>query len=154
MIRSALPDDIGDLQPDVVVLMQTIADATAREFGDGRASLSPGDPGFADFLAAEYEAQLFDLVAWGADEVVWIIQPPQRLLTGGVIGLEAQPAIRAAIEQVAAKYPDVVTVVDLETWQSTQPDDLRPDGLHFSSGGASKVANELLGPVVVELAAS
>jgi lysophospholipase L1-like esterase len=154
MIRDALPDDIANLQPDVVVLMQTIADATARDLGDGGAALTPGDPGFADFLAAEYEAQLFDLIAWGADDVVWIIQPPQRLLTGGVVGLEAQPAIRAAIEQVAANHPDVVTVVDLEAWQDTQSEDLRPDGLHFSADGATRVANELLGPVVVELAAS
>lgn len=153
-LRAALPGTVEQLQPDVVVLMQTVADGSVRTFDDGRPAMGPGDAGFDDFLAGEYESQLFDLVAAGATRIAWLVPPPQMRVDGGALVPGSQPAVRRAIETVAARHPDLVTVVDVDAWQAAQPGDLRPDGLHYSADGAGRLADELLGPALIELAVS
>lgn len=153
-LRAALPSALSELAPDVVLLMQTVADTAPRRLDDAGATIEVDDPGFDDFLAGEYESQLLDLVANGVTRVVWVIPPPQlQPVSGEPLDADAQPAVRRAIETVASRHPDLVTVVDLDAWQQGRPPNLRPDGLHYSPNGAALLAENLLGPVLVDLAA-
>ncbi|MFV0309798.1 MAG: acyltransferase family protein, partial [Desertimonas sp.] len=152
-LRAAVPETLADLSPDVVLLMQTVADTATRTFEEARAPLGVEDPDFDEFLAVEYESQLFDLVAAGASKVAWVIPPPQlHPVTGEPLDALAQPAIRRAVDTVARRHPDLVTVIDVDAWQQTRAASLRPDGLHYSPNGAALLAESLVGPVLVGLA--
>ena len=59
-------------------------------------------------------------------------------------------AYAAAIAEVVARHPGRAAVVDLRGWLARQPEiPERPDGLHWSADGATRLANDYLGPVVV-----
>jgi hypothetical protein len=155
-LREDLPGELEDLQPDVVVLMVTIGDTEARSLEAGGELLRPGDERFAELLAAEYQRFLVELVSNGVDRIAWIVPPTpdtgQHVLAPNLDNPLRWSTLRTAVEGVAAAHPDIVTVVDLDTWEDAQATSGRPDGLHFSEDAATALADSMLAPTLIDLA--
>jgi lysophospholipase L1-like esterase len=155
-IRSGLAADLAALQPDVVVLMVTIADTEGRTLEPGTALVRPGDARFDEVIALEYERFLVELLANGVDRVAWIVPPTPDTDDHELAPNLADPlrwsTLRRTIEQLGATHPSVLTVIDLDAWEAAQPRSGRPDGLHFSAPAASELAASYLAPTLIDLA--
>ncbi len=157
-VRADLPEVLASVQPDVVVLMVTIGDTEARTLDDGGELLRPGSDGFTRLIDAEYDRFLVELVAVGVDHIAWVVPPTpdtdDHVLAPNLDVPERWTTLRAAVERMAANHPDVVTVVDLDAWEAAQAESGRADGLHYSVDAATRLADTLLAPSLVELALS
>jgi hypothetical protein len=157
-VRADLPDVLQSVQPDVVVLMVTIGDTEARQLDDGGELLRPGTPAFTELIDAEYDRFLVELLAVGVEHIAWVVPPTpetdEHILAPNLDDPQRWSTLRAAVERMAANHPDVVSVVDLEAWESAQPEPGRPDGLHYSVDAATRLADTLLAPSLVHLALS
>ncbi len=101
------------------------------------------------------------LLAQGVLRVVWVAAPiPLPSLAGGV-DKQAQPdrhaVLHRVIESIAHSRP-AVRVVDLAAWVRDQPigtdREARIDGVHWTSEASLLIANEFLGPALVQAALS
>jgi peptidoglycan/LPS O-acetylase OafA/YrhL len=155
-IRRNLAADLAALQPDVVVLMVTIADTEARTLEPGAALVRPGDAPFDEVIAVEYERFLVELLANGVQHVAWVVPPTPDTDDHELAPNLADPlrwsTLRRTIEQLGATHPSVLTVIDLEAWEAARPRSGRPDGLHFSAAAASELAATYLAPTLIDLA--
>jgi hypothetical protein len=157
-VRADLPEVLASVQPDVVLLMVTIGDTEARTLDDGGELLRPGSDGFTRLIDGEYDRFLVELVAAGVDHIAWVVPPTpdtdDHLLAPNLDVPERWTTLRAAVERMAANHPNVVTVVDLDAWEAAQAESGRADGLHYSVDAATRLADTMLAPSLVELALS
>ncbi len=155
-LRRGLADQLAALQPDVVVLMVTIGDTEARALEPGGPLLRPGEEAFSALIAEEYEHFVAELRAAGVEHVAWIVPPTPDTEHHELAPNLANPArwttLRTVIGDVAAAHPDLVTMIDLDTWEARQPESGRPDGLHYSAEAATAVAGSFLAPTLIDLA--
>jgi lysophospholipase L1-like esterase len=155
-LRRGLAADLAALQPDVVVLMVTIADTERRTLEPGTALVRPGDTPFDEVIAVEYERFLVELLANGVEHVAWIVPPTPDTDDHELAPNLADPlrwsTLRRTIEELGATHPSVLTVIDLEAWEAAQSRSGRPDGLHFSASAASELAASYLAPSLIDLA--
>lgn len=158
-IRADVTRNLSWLQPDVVMGMVTLSDVDDRTWDAAEGPLGPADPRFFDRLVTSYDQATVGFLAAGATDVLWVVPPVPEV----EFGVEQQhlrdPARYAryaeALEDVAARHPGQVAVIDLAGWVAAQPVPVdRPDGLHWSKDGATEIADGFLGPVLVAAALS
>jgi hypothetical protein len=158
-VRKALPSKQASFHPDVVVGMVSVTDLDQRTWDPAEGPLGPTDPRFHDRLVAAYDAASHGFLANGASDVVWTVPPVPAVYYDEAHQYMVDPArheaYAAALREVAARYPGQVEVTDVAAWVAAQPSPPdRPDGLHWSRGGAFQLADQFLGPVLVAAALS
>ena len=156
-----LPEALASADPGVVLILVTMPDAGKREWDSGEGMLRPTDDRYRERMLADYRSMAQRLVAAGVPHVAWVVpaQPAEWWL-GWLNDPPPSPGVQqigSVIEQVAAEFPDLVEVVRLDEWLVDQGLDadgtIREDGLHFTPAGGRRVMDELLGPVLLRLAA-
>jgi peptidoglycan/LPS O-acetylase OafA/YrhL len=154
LIWRDVPTDVSDLDPDVVVILVSLADTWRRSWDDGTTWLDPTEPEFAARVARDYDDYFDLLVDSGAKRIVWLIPPSARV--GPEARLEesfsngGQEVIEASINRQLVRHPGVVFKLDLADWfeQSGLSDDgsSRPDGIHVTESAASEIVKDWLVP--------
>jgi len=144
---------IPDLQPDVVVLMTTLSDATPRKWSDSEGVISPTDTRYRERLIGAFTDLTFTLSAM-VPRVVWVV-PPVPL----AVPLDPAPVDPAqyvvqqeVIRRVVAAAGNGVSLVDLPRFLELTGHagrDWRPDGLHLPDEIARLLAETYLGPWLV-----
>ena len=158
-VDGALLDAVGELQPDVVVLMASSWDALDRRWTPGRV-VTPFDPEFAVRLIEDLGAVTDAVLDAGAGAVAWVRSPvpDSRRRSEGLDPDRASrhDAVDAVYTELASSRSDSVKLVRLDTWvlESGFAGDrqFRPDGVHLSPAAAALVAEEFAGPLFVRLA--
>ena len=125
-------------------------DIEDRVWDDAEGPLAVTDPRFAERLIADYDAATAGFEASGVARVLWVLPPLPAL---PLLDAARYDAYGAALAEVVARHPGRAAVVDLRGWLARQPAiPDRPDGLHWSPDGATRLATDYLGPVVVAAA--
>jgi peptidoglycan/LPS O-acetylase OafA/YrhL len=153
-----MPAAIGELQPDVVLLMVTMNDVADRRWSDLEGALSPFDPRFVDRMSDAYAALTDQILASGVGSVAWVIPPvPNHLWLEPEMNDPARYTVQhGVIRDLASRYPAGVSVVDLDAWlalggHATDPW-WRADGVHLTPESALALAEQYLGPLLVQRA--
>jgi peptidoglycan/LPS O-acetylase OafA/YrhL/lysophospholipase L1-like esterase len=156
-LDSDLPARVGELQPDVVMLMTTSWDVIDRRW-TGTDALSPLDADYATRLTADLADVSRRLLAAGAAHIVWVLEPIPNVYwwsSGQAQEDPARHAVAYAAMRTAADDP-AVSVVDLPSWLDgaalTADRDARPDGVHWSPDTSARIAREFLGEQLVRAA--
>lgn len=149
-----IPGLIGELQPDVIVLMSTSWDLITRRWtGEMR---TPLDPEYADRLAADYRRITDEMLETGA-HVVWI-RPPIPNIDWRDRGTDQEDPERHAVvaaiwDDLAEARPGLVSIIELDTWLTAAglDDDrsIRPDGVHWDPDAALRIADDFLGDSII-----
>ncbi len=155
-----LPKVLAESKPDTVVIMVTIADVAPREWSSDEGMLDSSDDRYQERLRFDYRALVDELVAGGVRHIVWLVPPlPASGWLGWAAGsytVESWGQSLPWIVALAGEYPTVSEVVRLDEWcrSSNLSEDagLRADGLHFTDDGATRVVDEVVGPVLLRLA--
>ena len=160
-VSEIVPEKVAELHPDVVMVMSTVWDVQDRRLTHNGPVLSPMDPAVEATMKASLSKFTDSLLAQGVPRVVWVAAPiPLPSLAGGV-DKQAQPdrhaVLHRVIESIAHSRP-AVRVVDLAAWLRDQPigtdREARIDGVHWTSEASLLIANEFLGPALVQAALS
>jgi len=146
-----LASDLGELQPDVVLLMTTPTDLAPRRF-DGGSPTAPSDPGFAAALVEAYDGFTRLLQRAGVERVAWVSPPTPERFGDVAVDPVAYETLRASVRKIAADHVGAVHAVDLAAWFEQHPETERPDGLHVSPESSASLAERYLGPLLVSLA--
>lgn len=155
-IDARLPAAIRTLQPDVVVLMVTVNDVANREWSPDEGPLTPFDPRFVDRMTTAYADLTYGLLAQGVGRVEWIVPPrPEHLwLEPEMNEMDRYPVQHEVIRDVAAMFDDRVGVIDLDAWLTAAGHDRDPwwraDGVHLTDESATALAEQFLGPLIVQ----
>ncbi|MEZ5245184.1 MAG: acyltransferase family protein [Acidimicrobiales bacterium] len=157
-------DQIRQFDPDIVIVISNAADFRERRLDGWDGRREPGDPVFDEYLIDEY-VQAYDVLSAGGATVTWVIPP----CASDVFGVFDEPDGGNATDDDRIRYigeeliPRVVEERPrLQTFDlfavmcpdgdpinaAEGTDDLRPDGIHFSSPGslwlAETVGDDLL----------
>jgi peptidoglycan/LPS O-acetylase OafA/YrhL len=151
-------EKIAQGRPDVAVVQVGPWDIADRKVPGGGGWRSPGDPRFDEFALSEMEKAVDTLSANGA-LVIWFTSP----LPGKAAIADDQPgwnargrmkALNALIEQLPARRPGRVVVVDLAGWFSSISEEedarLRPDGIHLTQETSLEVAESFLAGAILD----
>jgi hypothetical protein len=146
---SAWPSQLKAFQPDVVVVLSSLTDIQDRKLPNASKFSTIGDPAFDAFLVKEYEGIVDTLSATGA-RVVWMTAPctaiklaPGQSAPYATAHVEhLNSAILSKVFREKSKQVvsfDLASIIcphgkPLETVKGVGV--LRPDGVHFSVGGA------------------
>lgn len=160
-VHDYVPERIGALRPDVVMVLTTVWDVLDRSLTDGGPALSPTDPELGAAMKASLGAFTDELLALGVPRVAWILEPVPLPTATAADDQQADPARHAVlhgiIESIAAERP-AVRVVDLDGWVGDAPfgadPAARPDSVHWTTDVATRIADEFLGPALVQAALS
>jgi hypothetical protein len=162
LIRDTLPQKVGALHPDVVVLMVTIDDIADRSWDMGEGVLTPADPRFRERMRAQYQALTDSMLAMGVPNVVWVVPPvPHSQFKTADLGepdrYQVQhDVIRQVVRDTVVPSGVVVTTCDLDQWfrqaGHDRDESWRPDGTHLTEESAGQVAERWLGPWLVATA--
>jgi peptidoglycan/LPS O-acetylase OafA/YrhL len=160
LLDDQLPAVLADTQPDVVMLMVTMRDVENRVWSDGEGPLDPLDPRYRERMLVAYRTMAGRLVGAGVPRIAWVLPPKPIAPFEGAQRVMRDPARyevqHDVIRQVAAEYPDVVRVVDLDGWLTAAgrrvDTGLRPDGLHWSPEGSYWVSDSFLVGSLVDAA--
>ena len=148
------PPLLDRFHPDVVVVLSTIWDTTARQRSEwGPGYVDHGDPRFDQFVEGEWRTAANLLSSRGA-RVVWLSAPCAA--TGVSAGLAYAnrtylPELRRTTHVVTVDLDHHVCPDGTFSDQLGPVADGRPDGLHFSDPGADWVA-QWLGPALTDRA--
>jgi hypothetical protein len=155
-------------RPDVVLCAGGMWDVTDRKLEGTSTWTHIGEPAYDAYLQGEFE-HLIDEFSAGGAEVVWATAPTFRpqynpdTFMGKPPYLESEPGRSAryneVLEAAAATRPAQAQVLDLATWMQDFPGgefspDLRIDGVHFTEVSTDQVANEFIGPKLVQIGLS
>jgi peptidoglycan/LPS O-acetylase OafA/YrhL len=162
LLDGRLPGLLGELRPDVVVLMVTMRDVEDRRWDDAEGVISPFDPRFRERLLADYTAMADRLADAGVERVAWVLPPhPIAPFQGEQVKMldPARYEVQfGVIAEVAAARPGLVRVLDLRSWLdavgASRSGEWRPDGLHWSDTAGRRVAADYLAGSVVAAALS
>jgi lysophospholipase L1-like esterase len=157
-IGELLPRLLSDVQPDVVALMVTVNDVSNRTWTEAEGSLTPADPQFTERNFGAYRQLTGSILASGVPEVAWII-PPVPINTWDVDYMN-DPTRYAAqhdtIRRVMASFGDGVSVIELDQWMAETghgaDQTWRTDGVHLERAAATAVAEQYVGPLLVQRA--
>ena len=150
---------VARTQPDVVLVMSTSWDLIDRRWDDGEL-LHPRAAEFRDRLDADYRALVDDVIASGAENVVFV-EPPipnpfwldrdDPVETGERFGI-----LDTTQRTIAAEQPSRASMVSFATWFTDtgydDDQDLRPDGVHLSPEAAERLTDEWLGEQIIRIA--
>lgn len=143
---------IEQFNPDLVIVMSSIWDTQERRLPDWSQMKLPGDPAFDEYLLREYRESVDELTAGGA-AILWVQQPCARSMEvngvkGASTGKYDTARVRylneSLIPRLVEARPEVRTY-DLFSELCPQGEfvesmggveQLRPDGVHFSTEGS------------------
>jgi peptidoglycan/LPS O-acetylase OafA/YrhL len=158
----ALEDLVARRNPDVVVWLSSLDAADRQENG---VPLHWGRPEHRRALLAAMDAQVGRLTARGA-RVVFIAPPfpaPSRLnLRSSEADLTRLREYRALLMRYVHDHPTLLALVDLDPIvcpggapcpEVVDGDELRPDGMHFTTDSAPIVARRLVPLILASLSA-
>ncbi|MBK6510337.1 MAG: acyltransferase [Haliea sp.] len=152
-VHSRWKAQIEQFKPDLVIVMTSIFDTQERRLPEWPQMKLPGDPAFDDYLLREYRESV-DVLAAGGAAILWI-QPPctrsmqmQANAQGTSTGLYDTARVRhlnySLIPRLVEDRPEVRTYdlfpklcpegVFVESMDGI--DNVRPDGVHFSTEGS------------------
>ena len=162
LLGPLLDRDLTTLQPDVVVVMETLTDLADRQWNADEGFLSPLDERFRQRLADDYRWLTGRILDAGVQHIAWIRPPipfvPWQGAMKGMADPERYAVQHSIIEMLATDHPDRVVVVELDTWLDSvvtgTGNDWRPDGLHFSPEAARLVVDDFLGDGILRVALS
>lgn len=158
-ITDAWANQIRDFDPELVIVVSGGPDFRERRIEGWPERLEPGDARFDDYLVDEY-VRAVDVLSAGGANVTWVIPP----CATDAFGVFREPDGGNALDIDRIRYvrdeiiPRVVDVrADLETFDLYEvmcPDDvainsasgvdnIRPDGVHFSSPGSLWLAETI-----------
>ena len=150
-----LPALLQQRVPDVVLIVVTIPDVLGRVWRADEGALLPADPRYAQRLAADYETVAKQLLNAGVRHILWVEPPlPSDLWPQAKIN-PIRPidwaVFLGTIDGQAKLHPEV-QVVRLDQWMAEHEPDgsWRPDGLHLTLDAATTVADQFLGPLLIE----
>ena len=158
VVKRQVPETVGRVHPDVVVLMTTIDDVADREWSATEGTLTPRDPRFRQRMKDAYLSVTESLVAAGVPTVVWVVPPvPQSVFDTADLGEKDRYQIQHdVIHEVVAELAaagagtTVVKAAEMATWFEDAGHDTdetwRPDGTHLTEESAGWVAERWLGP--------
>lgn len=151
-VQPGFEQQVADFDPDVVIVLSTIYDLQQRRLDGWDDFRVPGDPGFDEYLAAEY-ARVYDILSARDARVVWFTNPCSRQTIGpwpsddrggplaedriehankailGRLG-KLRPDVRFFdLHEVLCRGDEIVNKVD-------GVDELRTDGIHFTPAGS------------------
>lgn len=158
VIGNELPGAVGRLQPDVVVLMATVNEVANRQWSSGEGPLGPRDPRFRERMRSAYLDLTMRLLGAGAPEVVWVIPPtPINEWSQPEMNEPGRFAVHhEVLREVVKTFAADVQLVDLNAWLTAagHADDpaWRADGVHLTDVGAAMLAEQFLGPWLVDAA--
>ena len=158
MLSERLPEALGQLRPDIVVLMSTRADVADRVWNEAEGTLSNDDVRFTTRQLADYVAFTDGVLDTGAPGVVWITPPTARRGDGAdepMMDEDAMQRLREIVGAMAHHESGRVSVVDLAGWYlGSGMDEVRsrPDGVHFIGSSSSEVAERFLAARLVRAA--
>jgi hypothetical protein len=153
-----LVEEVGRLQPDVVMLHTTSWDVLDRRWSG--TALTPLDAEFSDRIGLDFASITERLLEAGAGHVVWVREPVPNVFWWGSGQTQEDPArhqvLYDAMDRIAAASAGNVSVIDLPAWLAARGLDLdreaRPDGVHWSPGASARIAREFLGEELVRAA--
>jgi hypothetical protein len=157
LLDHALPKDLAELHPDVVVMLVWARDQAPRRWSRSEGELTPHDDAFLMRLTHDYDAIAHEIVTTSEARVVWI-RPPKGdswwlNLDSPFSDESAHEIVEGVMHRVAEANPARVEVLDLRTWMESDGIALdhaaRPDGLHFTIEAATDVATRWLGSQLV-----
>jgi len=151
----AWPPVLARSRPHIAIVEIGVWDLTERTLEGDDTVRTLGDPVYDEFLAEEVRAAN-EVLAAGAERVVWVLQPPpvrgSREDDDPIF--ERTARFNELLVEVLDEHPQV-GFVDVAGWLDsigrTDDVELRPDGTHFSNE-TSVVLGEWLGPAVMEAA--
>jgi hypothetical protein len=109
------------------------------------------DPEVAAYVRSEMVALTDALHAAGADHVVWLTLAP-NIDRNAELNIRRVGIFNQLLSEAAEQRPDVLRVVDLGGWFATQPDDLRPDGVHVTEETGREVLESWLADQLLAVA--
>lgn len=146
-----MSDAVTSARPDVVLVVDGLADLSPREFAVGNYA-NIGDPDFDAFLAQRITAMDTTLRSTGA-HVLWTTYPHVRVpyapgSTGHPPFVESDPArvdrLNSLVSATIASLP-ASSMLDLASYCRTRPggefdSHFRIDGVHFSTAGSLELS--------------
>ncbi len=157
-------DTARQADPDVVVILVTLADSWSRSWDDGRSwQTLPDAQEYRSRLRTDYRGYVEALTAAGARCVTFLVPPTAWVLQDGRFTTEdsfrngAQAFIDDVVADLAAERPDVARVDYRSAYDGTPgaaPGADRPDGTHLSAAAAVTVAQEWFWPTFEQRFAS
>ncbi len=163
---------LASFKPDVVLVMVGLWDLRDRQLPQWSATRGPGDPLFDRWLLGELSEALAAAKETGA-EVQWLTYPcisprPGQNVAKGPLGdtaaLDPERLRHLNVEllgRLLAAHPGAFELYDLteHVCRAGRFDatvlgvrHARPDGVHFSTEAADRIAAELLGPAALRIA--
>jgi lysophospholipase L1-like esterase len=158
VVLERMPQVMRALQPDIVVLMVTVNDVANRQWSDEEGPLTPFDPRYVQRMTDAYAHVTMSVLAEGAPHVAWIVPPrPNHLwLEPDMNEQERYPVQHQVIRDVTAMFDQRVSAVDLDQWLTAagHTDDpwWRADGVHLTDESAAALAEQYLGPLLIDTA--
>ena len=162
VVQETLPEQIGRVHPDVVVLMVSIDDVADRSWSMGEGVLTPRDERFRARMYDQYRSLTDSLLAMHVPNVVWVVPPIPRSEFEArdlreVDRYQRQhEVIRQVASDVVAPPGAAVTVCEMDDWFTewghADDDVWRPDGTHLTEQSAGWLADRWLGPWLVDTA--
>jgi lysophospholipase L1-like esterase len=160
LLGPALDRALGDLKPDVVVVMVTLSDLGDRKWTDAEGLLSPFDIRFQRRLTDDYHWLTARILNAGVAHVAWVRPPIPAVAWQGDAKKMGDPARYQVqhdlINAIAADNPAQVSVLSLDSWLASVQGDTdstwRPDGLHFSHEAAIRAVDRFLGEAILRAA--
>ena len=138
-----LPALVDSFEPDVVILMVTVADVADRQWDTAEGTLTPLDPRYVDRMRTSYSA-IDELVRdHGGATVVWVVPPvPATYFPTADLGEADRYEVQhRVIRQVAAAAGSALC--DLDAWfrRAGAVGDMwwRPDGTHLTDESARRL---------------
>lgn len=155
-----LPALLKSFHPDVVVVLVTLADHEPKNFGSG--PITALDPTYQQHLDRAYRAFVQQVESSTDAKIVFAQMPDVNpyWLSNFPQGTDypARAVLEAEQSGLEAEQPTRIFTLNLRDWMSSNQldtrQDLRPDGIHWTSGGALEVVSRWLGPSIVNLALS
>ncbi|MGI8755296.1 MAG: acyltransferase family protein, partial [Acidimicrobiales bacterium] len=154
-MTAEVPDNVRNLDPDVVVLMSSWETSDRR--WDGGPVLSPKQAPYRKRMRRDLDALVARIAQAGADRIVLVLQPAIDVFWGLYDSTAEEPGrpevLHSEMNRIAAADPTRVRVADVAGWLTTVGLDTdhptRPDGLHWSPPAAQRLATDFLGPLLV-----
>jgi hypothetical protein len=151
---------IEQYEPTIAIVMVGSWDVTDRQLPGDSTWRTVGDPVYDRFLEGELDAAVRRLSSDGALVIVMTtatVGPDadgRDPVTAHGPAAEPQRIVRLnqIINDLPARNPGLVQVVDLASWLASTGEDrrLRPDGVHFSEPTATEVSRRYLVDAVLE----
>ena len=160
LLDQALPRDLRQLQPDVVMMLVWARDQAPRTWSKAEGELTPHDPVYLTRLVHDYRAIMTEVSATSMARVVWVRPPRGDNYWNGTdtpfTDESAHVIVEGVMHQMVDEFAGRAEFVDLRKWMETDgvafDHAARPDGLHFTPAAALDVAERWLGAQLIRAA--